>query len=204
MASFLRASSAILSFSSNPIAPLDDSINAPFLENKPWGSFWTGNTVLTVVGTSILLLLILEQSNYRSKKSWLPGDNWTVPIIGQFLNSLHPTLENYQKQWDMGPLSALSVFNMCVPWEYICQSYRFPHIHHVLPTYFDLTRSFIVMASSNQHARKIFNSPVHAEPCLVHAAKTVLEPNNWVFLNGKAHSDYRRMLNSLFTRKSLA
>jgi C-22 sterol desaturase len=78
------------------------------------------------------------------------------------------------------------------------------------------------MASSNEYARKILNSPSFAEPCLVHSAKAVLRPDNWlvipppvypvapnhlsihrVFLNGKAHSSYRRGLNSLFTRRAL-
>lgn len=86
-----------------------------------------------------------------------------------------------------------------------------------------IERSFIVMASSNQYARKILNSPLYAEPCLVNSAKAVLMADNWsvyantsyigclhiyflilrVFLNGKAHVDYRRGLNSLFTRKAI-
>ena len=40
--------------------------------------------------------------------------------------------------------------------------------------------SFIVMASSNEFARKILNSPAFAEPCLVHSAKAVLRPDNWL------------------------
>lgn len=35
------------------------------------------------------------------------------------------------------------------------------------------------MASSNEYARKILNSPTHAEPCIVHAAKQILMPDNW-------------------------
>lgn len=63
--------------------------------------------------------------------------------------------------------------------------------------------SFIVMASSNEYSRKILNSPAHAEPCLVHSAKQILMPDNWVFLNGKSHVEYRKVLNTLFTRKAL-
>jgi cytochrome P450 len=63
--------------------------------------------------------------------------------------------------------------------------------------------SFIVMGNSNEMCRKILNSPNHAEPCLVAAAKKVLLPTNWVFLHGKAHSDYRRALNVLFTKQAL-
>lgn len=53
-------------------------------------------------------------------------------------------------------------------------------------------------------ARKILNSPNHAEPCLVASAKKVLDPDNWVFLHGKVHADYRKALNVLFTQKALA
>lgn len=35
-------------------------------------------------------------------------------------------------------------------------------------------------------------------------AVKILRPSNWVFLDGKAHSDYRKSLNGLFTKSSLA
>ncbi|KAK0198993.1 cytochrome P450 [Armillaria mellea] len=129
-----------------------------------------------LVTTTVILvsLLILEQSVYRYKKRHLPGDKWTIPIIGKFADSMKPTMEGYMKQWNSGALSAISVFNI-----------------------------FIVMASSTEYARKILNSPTYAEPCLVHSAKQVLLPNNWVFLTGKEHVDYRRSLNALFTRKAI-
>ena len=60
----------------------------------------------------ILALLALEQSVYRYKKGHLPGDKWTIPIIGKFTDSMSPTIEGYKKQWDSGDLSAISVFNM--------------------------------------------------------------------------------------------
>jgi len=112
MSSILRSPPAFLSFASRRITPADNA-SVSFATN-PHG-LWISDMILTTIGATLLLLLILEQFNYRWKKSWLPGDKWTIPVIGKFLNSMHPTLENYQKQWDMGPLSALSVFNMCVP-----------------------------------------------------------------------------------------
>ncbi|KAI0344071.1 cytochrome P450 [Trametopsis cervina] len=122
----------------------------------------------------ILSLLVLEQSVYRYKKRHLPGATWTIPLIGKFADSVNPTMEGYMSQWASGALSAVSVFNI-----------------------------FIVMASTTEYARKILNSPTYAEPCLVHSAKQILSPDNWVFLTGKEHVDYRRGLNSLFTRKAL-
>lgn len=128
--------------------------------------------------TSILVLvvtlLVLEQSVYRYKKKHLPGATWTIPVIGKFADSLKPTMQAYKKTWST-PLAAVSVFNI-----------------------------FIVMASDNVLSRKILNSPNHAEPCLVASAKQVLDPTNWVFLTGKIHSDYRKSLNVLFTRRALA
>lgn len=52
-------------------------------------------------------------------------------------------------------------------------------------------------------ARKVFNSPNFVKPCVVDAAHKLLRPTNWVFLDGKAHVDYRKGLNGLFTRQAL-
>ncbi|KAM5531512.1 hypothetical protein V8D89_014837 [Ganoderma adspersum] len=136
---------------------------------SPETTAWLWTTLAIVAA-----LLILEQSVYRYKKAHLPGDRWTIPIIGKFADSMKPTMEGYMKQWNSGALSAISVFNI-----------------------------FIVMASSNEYSRKILNSPNHAEPCLVHSAKQILCPDNWVFLTGKVHVEYRKVLNTLFTRKAL-
>lgn len=52
-------------------------------------------------------------------------------------------------------------------------------------------------------SRKVFNSPAYVKPCVVDAAYKLLRPTNWVFLDGKAHVDYRKGLNGLFTRQAL-
>ena len=52
-------------------------------------------------------------------------------------------------------------------------------------------------------ARKVFNSPTFVKPCVVDIAHKLLRPQNWVFLDGKAHVDYRKGLNGLFTRQAL-
>ena len=62
---------------------------------------------------------------------------------------------------------------------------------------------FVVIASSRDMARKVFNSPMYAKPCVVDIAHKLLRPTNWVFLDGKAHVDYRKGLNGLFTRQAL-
>ncbi|KAI0035284.1 cytochrome P450 sterol C22-desaturase [Vararia minispora EC-137] len=139
--------------------------------------FTTASNVLTwgyTVLAIVVALLALEQSVYRLKKRHLPGDAWTIPVIGKYADSLKPTMEGYMKQWNAGALSALSVFNI-----------------------------FIVMASSNEYSRKILNSPNHAEPCLVYSAKQIICPDNWVFLTGKQHVEYRKGLNLLFAHKAL-
>jgi len=52
-------------------------------------------------------------------------------------------------------------------------------------------------------SRKVFNSPSFAKPCVVDVAHKLLGADNWVFLDGKAHVDFRKGLNGLFTRKAL-
>lgn len=62
---------------------------------------------------------------------------------------------------------------------------------------------FVVIASSRDVARKVFNSPMFVKPCVVDVAHKLLRPTSWVFLDGKAHVEYRKGLNGLFTRKAL-
>ncbi|KIK99946.1 hypothetical protein PAXRUDRAFT_822218 [Paxillus rubicundulus Ve08.2h10] len=150
------------------------------LVDIPIPSFFTSTTSkqaswLYTTLALVAALLVLEQSVYRYKKKHLPGARWTIPLIGKFADSMKPTMEGYMAQWNSGALSAISVFNI-----------------------------FIVMASSNEYSRRILNSPNHAEPCLVHSAKQILMPDNWVFLNGRSHVEYRKILNALFTRKALS
>lgn len=83
----------------------------PYSVSLPSGSGSWWYTTLAILFT----LLALEQSVYRYKKRHLPGDNWTIPIIGKFADSVKPTMEGYMRQWYSGDLSAVSVFNMHVP-----------------------------------------------------------------------------------------
>lgn len=62
---------------------------------------------------------------------------------------------------------------------------------------------FVVIAASRDMARKVFNSPTFVKPCVVDIAIKLLRPQNWVFMDGKAHVDYRKGLNGLFTRQAL-
>ena len=84
------------------------SAGSPFSNILPSGS-WFFTTAAIVVS-----LLVLEQTVYRYKKRHLPGDKWTIPLIGKFADSMKPTMEGYMKQWNSGALSAISVFNMYV------------------------------------------------------------------------------------------
>ena len=96
------------------------SVQFPTLFSSGIGALTWTYTTLAV----ILALLALEQSIYRYKKRHLPGDTWTIPIIGKFADSVKPTMEGYMKQWYSGALSALSVFNMLgfatfLPWKLV-------------------------------------------------------------------------------------
>ena len=94
------SSTSIAGLSSIPVPSFFNFISGPFA------------TWLYTTGAVVIALLVLEQSVYRQKKQHLPGDKWTIPLIGKFADSMKPTMEGYKKQWDSGALSAISVFNM--------------------------------------------------------------------------------------------
>ena len=62
---------------------------------------------------------------------------------------------------------------------------------------------FVIIASSRDMSRKVFNSPSYVKPCLVDVAAQLLRPDSWVFLDGKEHVEYRKGLNPLFNRQAL-
>ena len=99
--------------------PIPSSSASPALYSFPSSSvliFLRGRTLTWFYTTAAIVasLLLLEQVVYRYKKRHLPGDTWTIPLIGKFAESMSPSMEGYKKQWDSGALSAISVFNMYV------------------------------------------------------------------------------------------
>ncbi|ODQ67642.1 cytochrome P450 [Nadsonia fulvescens var. elongata DSM 6958] len=129
----------------------------------------------SVMLTLIIGIVVYDQVNYLIKKGSIVGPTFKIwPIMGPFLESVDPKFEEYYNKWMSGPLSCVSVFH-----------------------------KFVVIASTRDLARKILTSPAYVKPCVVDVAIKILRPTNWVFLDGKAHLDYRKGLNNLFTRKSL-
>ncbi|KAI9245065.1 cytochrome P450 [Sporodiniella umbellata] len=90
------------------------------------------------------------------------------------MDSMEPTFEKYNSKWKSGNLSCVSVFNR-----------------------------FIVIASNCELSRKILNSPGFVQPAVVDSMRYILTDDNWVFMDGKEHIQYRKGLNSLFTRNAL-
>lgn len=134
-----------------------------------------GFSIWKAIISFVVVVLTYDQVMYQIRKGSLPGQKLKMwPIIGPFLESLDPKFEEYKAKWDSGPLSCVSIFH-----------------------------KFVVIASDRDLARKIFLSPAYVKPCVVDVAKKILRPNNWVFLDGKAHVDYRKSLNGLFTKKAL-
>lgn len=129
-----------------------------------------------VIATFIAVVLVYDQVAYQLNKQNIAGPKFKIwPIIGPFLESLDPKFEEYKAKWYSGPLSCVSIFH-----------------------------KFVIIASDRDLARRIFQSPAYVKPCLVDVAKKILRPENWVFLDGKAHVDYRKGLNGLFTKTALA
>ncbi|CAI4595863.1 CIH_HP2_G0039230.mRNA.1.CDS.1 [Saccharomyces cerevisiae] len=131
---------------------------------------------LKIFATLICILLVWDQVAYQIKKGSIAGPKFKFwPIIGPFLESLDPKFEEYKAKWASGPLSCVSIFH-----------------------------KFVVIASTRDLARKILQSSKFVKPCVVDVAVKILRPCNWVFLDGKAHTDYRKSLNGLFTKQVLA
>ncbi|KAI9645402.1 RNA polymerase C-22 sterol desaturase [Ciborinia camelliae] len=112
--------------------------------------------------------------SYLWQKGSIIGPTWKAPFMGPFLQSVNPKFHEYQEKWASGELSCVSVFH-----------------------------KFVVIASTRDMARKVFHSPAYVKPCVVDSAHKLLGETNWVFLDGKAHVDFRKGLNGLFTRKAL-
>ncbi|CCC67828.1 hypothetical protein NCAS_0A12700 [Naumovozyma castellii] len=126
--------------------------------------------------TFICIVLVWDQISYQIKKGSIAGPRFKIwPIIGPFLESLDPKFEEYKAKWDSGALSCVSIFH-----------------------------KFVIISSTRDISRKIFQSSKFVKPCVVDVAIKILRPTNWVFLDGKAHIDYRKSLNGLFTKTALA
>ncbi|KAI0021263.1 cytochrome P450 61 [Xylariomycetidae sp. FL0641] len=131
-------------------------------------------SIATWLFTILALAVAYDQISYLTQKGSIVGPWFKEPFMGPFLQSLNPKFEEYVAKWTSGPLSCVSVFH-----------------------------KFVVIASSRDLSRKIFNAPAYVKPCVVDIATRILGEESWVFLDGKAHVDYRKGLNGLFTRKAL-
>ncbi|KAK4214424.1 cytochrome P450 [Rhypophila decipiens] len=135
----------------------------------------SGWSIWQYVVTFLLGLMVYDQVMYLQQKGSIAGPRFKIPLVGPFAQALDPKWEGYLKQWASGPLSCVSIFH-----------------------------KFVVLASDRDIAHKVFKSPAYAEPCIVPIARDVMGHNAWVFLQGKAHVEYRRGLTPLFTTKALA
>ncbi|CAK7568614.1 MAG: RNA polymerase C-22 sterol desaturase [Sporothrix epigloea] len=124
--------------------------------------------------TLLAAAVLYDQISYIWQKGSIVGPPMKLPFMGPFLESMDPKFEEYYAKWLSGPLSCVSVFH-----------------------------KFVVIASTRDMARKVFNAPGFVKPCVVDVAHKLLGADNWVFLDGKAHVDFRKGLNGLFTRKAL-
>ncbi|KAL4933787.1 cytochrome P450 [Aspergillus undulatus] len=124
--------------------------------------------------TLLIAIITYDQVMYIWRKASIAGPAFKIPLMGPFLQALHPRFESYLEQWASGPLSCVSIFH-----------------------------KFVVLASDRDLAHKVFKSPTYAEPCIVPIAKDILGHKAWVFLQGKAHAEYRRGLTPLFTNKAM-
>src|SRR6478736_6753304 len=101
---------------------------------------------------------------YIKRKGPIAGPPLKIPLMGPFLQALHPKFESYLEQWASGPLSCVSVFHKSDL--SISQSPE-TSIADLFPS------RFVVLASDRDLAHKVFKSPAYAEPCIVPIAKDI-------------------------------
>lgn len=51
---------------------------------------------------------------YIKRKGPIAGPTFKIPLMGPFVQSLHPKFEAYLEQWARGPLSCVSIFHKYV------------------------------------------------------------------------------------------
>ena len=115
--------------------------------------------------------LIHPPVKYVYNKGTIAGPTWKIPFIGPFLESVNPKMDRYIEKWNSGDLSCVSVFHKYV----LALTLSLVYAHR--------EPRFVVIASSRDLARKVFNSPMFVKPCVVDVASKLLRPTNWVFLD---------------------
>ncbi|KAJ5902828.1 cytochrome p450 61 [Penicillium taxi] len=138
-------------------------------------AFFSGWATWQYIITALVGVVVYDQVMYIKRKGSIAGPMFKIPLMGPFKQALNPNFKEYLAQWASGPLSCVSVFH-----------------------------KFVVLAADRDIAHKVFKSPTYAEPCLVPIARDILGDKSWVFLQGKAHTEYRRGLTPLFTNRALA
>ncbi|KAE8133564.1 cytochrome P450 [Aspergillus pseudotamarii] len=139
------------------------------------GSVGSGISIWKTLLTLLIAAIAYDQLKYIQQKGSIAGPSWKIPFMGPFLESMDPRFEGYMAKWRSGELSCVSIFH-----------------------------KFVVIASTREMSSKIFNSPSFVKPCVVDSAHKLLGKDNWVFLDGKDHAEFRKGLNLLFTRSALA
>lgn len=78
-----------------------------------------GNQEYWAMGCFLLLTPSLVM--YIKRKGSIAGPPLKIPLMGPFLQAIHPKFESYLAQWASGPLSCVSIFHKYVSvYGYLC------------------------------------------------------------------------------------
>jgi C-22 sterol desaturase len=58
--------------------------------------------------------LTMDSVMYIKRKGSIAGPAFKIPLMGPFIQALHPKFDSYLAQWASGPLSCVSVFHKYV------------------------------------------------------------------------------------------
>jgi sterol 22-desaturase len=99
-----------------PSSPADSVLSAvASLLGNIGGWTLVATTLLAIViydqGTTCYTGMLMIKVKYQINKKGIAGPRFKIPVMGSFLDSLHPTFEGYLSKWESGPLSCVSVFH---------------------------------------------------------------------------------------------
>jgi C-22 sterol desaturase len=63
------------------------------------------------IATVLLGVILYDQVMYIKRKGSIAGPAFKIPLMGPFIQALHPKFDAYLAQWASGPLSCVSVFH---------------------------------------------------------------------------------------------
>ncbi|KAK1691034.1 hypothetical protein BDP55DRAFT_316401 [Colletotrichum godetiae] len=115
--------------------------NETVLPSGTLPAFFSGWSTWQYIVTFLLGVVVYDQVMYLKRKGSIAGPTFKIPLMGPFIQALHPKFEEYLAQWASGPLSCVSI-GLEVQFDLEARGPRKGHLQTIL------TRSTVYLTSS--------------------------------------------------------